>query len=483
MKDINKEELKKKIIEYFKEISKIPHPSHMTTELKDYLKKYAQLRGFDTIEDQGNLLINIPATEGYEEFDPIILQGHLDMVPCKTEDSNHNFKNDPIKIITYEDSIVADNTTLGGDDGIAIVYMMLIMNGYIEGHPELRLLLTADEEVGLLGAKALNPKLLEDSKYLINLDTEYECYMSVGGSGGEIIKARYKVEKSETLGTLWELSIKDLAGGHSGGALSNYGLHAARALAQILGHLEHIAKIRLVDFNVTGLDNAIATNGKATFITSADNDTIINNTIMIAKFLAPAYYETDPDLKIDLKPKGTRKLQAYTLQSTAHMIFNTLFMPYGIELTTDDQIAASNNISSCYTKNEVFTIRTQLRFRNENFRELIKNKIVQFFTFNGAFFEMSDYSPAWIENKDSELALKAQKIWSDLYDTELVKAAGGGILECGVFNTKNPNLDIISIGPTVENIHTPDEILSISSSIRVYLFLVELLKRLEDKEI
>lgn len=475
--------LKEEIINNFIEYSSIPHPSHHTEKMLIFLENFASQRGYQTYRNNSNLVIEIPSSLSYVENPPIILQAHMDMVAVKENDSQHDFLRHPIEIIIDEDqkTLTANKTTLGADDGIGIVYMMMIMQNPDFNHPKLYLVITSDEEVGLIGARKLDPNIIKDAKYMINLDTEAEGYLSIASSGGEALVATYNVEQSQALGDVWELSISGLTGGHSGGAINNNGLHAAKGLAQILGHLFHIAHIRLVEFDAKGADNVITDSAKATFITGVDKKVIADNTVSMSRFIATAYHETDPNIKIDLKlQKSPNKLLAYTPQSTANIIFNVLYAPYGVVTKSNGNVTCSCNIGNCYTRNDLFTLRIHTRFKQETFKELIKNKILQYYTFTHAFFESTDYSPAWKKTEDNNLVDKVQEIWSQLYDTPLIPVEGHGILECGMFQEKMPDLKIISIGPTVTEIHTPNETLDLDSAVRVYLFLIELLEKLEE---
>ncbi len=474
---------KEKIIDLFYEIASIPHTSGNTNRIIQYLKKFAQQNHLKSKEINGNLLITIPSSSDMQDKNPIIIQGHCDMVGVKEKDLKFDFLNDSIEIKIDKDKnfMTANQTTLGADDGIALVYMMLlIQERNTFKHPKIYCVITRDEEIGLLGAKEFDFNEIKDADYVLNLDTEAEGLFVISSSGGEEIKGTYKYEMNLCLGTVYELSVDGLTGGHSGGnTLGLNGAQASRLIAQTLGHLIQMYQLQLISIDCSGLNNVITNEGKALFISNAPSQQLINSALDILKLYASCYALTDPKINMNLKiVNHADKLQAFTRQSTGNILFNIMYVPYGIFNSYKGFPLASVNMGSCIAGNGVLEIKEHVRFADNNFGNLLKNRIIQYFTLTGATFEVSKHDPPWIKKVNSKLQQIATKVWSDLGYNNPQFVDMHATLETGLFNEKLPNAEIISFGPNIEKIHTPKEKLDLNSSVRIYKYLKKIIESL-----
>lgn len=473
---------KDRIIELFDNLSEYPHTSGNTKDIVDFLERYLRVYGIESKNDNGNLIFTIPATENFKDKAPVILQGHIDMVGELAEGSRKNLLDEPIELVVSEDKkwLSAKDSTLGADDLISAIYMLLLLEDKDE-HPEIKCIITRDEEIGLLGAKALSINDLLDVPNFINLDTEREGALTVGSSGGEEIKGTYSYQRKKTLGSTYEITVKGVTGGHSGGNITNNGAHAAKLIAQILGHLINSAKVQLVSLDCSGKNNVITDKARAVIITSEDRDTIINRTIQIVQVLVTCYYPTDPNIKVNITPiKATDKVDAFTRQASGNIIFNLLYIPYGVAISDNGKPLASSNIGSAKTINSSFEIIEHIRFAKTNYQEYIKNQIIQFFTFTNAFIEVGKLDPPWIKKEGSKLEKVAKEVWTEEFSSPMETYDVHATLEPGVFASKMPNTEFISFGPTVLDIHTPNERMDLDSAVRVYDYLKKLLKKLEN---
>ena len=459
------------ILDLFEQISSIPRASQHESEIKAWLHSLAISHGFKTKEDQiGNLVIQVPATSGYENKSTIIIQGHLDMVCEKTTTSQHDFTRDPIALKYDGDWLSADQTTLGADNGIGMALGLSLALDQNLKHPELELLFTVQEEIGLIGALELEPGLL-NGRSLINLDSDQEGVLICGCAGGNQTRINlplYDCEQTPKLTTIFELNVSGITGGHSGIDINKGRANANLIMARVLYMLTLENSIRLITLKGGSAFNAIARDASAVFISERDD-------IQIKKFetiIKNEYKLTEPDLKINMKQIQDYKLITnFSASATLKIIQLILALPHGTA-----GLITSNNLATIETKSNYLQITTCQRSSLSSALEAITTKVEITAALAGAFTKTDNRFPAWPSNMDSRLLLQAQKAYQELFQKQLMISTIHAGLECGVIQSKYKQMDAVSLGPTSINAHSPNEKLYLPSLIRVWKLLANILQ-------
>jgi dipeptidase D len=468
---------------FFHEINQIPRPSKKEERIIAYLKNFGEKYNLLTkIDETGNVLISKPATKGYEKHKTVILQSHIDMVCEKNSDVVHNFDTDPIQTYIDGDWLKAKGTTLGADNGIGMSMMLAILASTDLAHPALECLFTVDEETGLTGAFALKPNFLS-GELLINLDSEDDGEIFVGCAGGidTVASLIYKTESTPVDYFGFSVSVKGLQGGHSGDDIDKGLGNANKIVNRFLWNLNKIMDLRLHSFDGGNLRNAIPREAAATAcVPFAEKETI---RVMFNR------YVSDLEIEIgDVEPKLKLALESEPLQETvidkktSNALLNVLYAcPHGVSTMSRDMpgmVETSNNLASVKMKTEnTIEIITSQRSSVESSKQDIKQQIEAVFTLAGAKVCHGDGYPGWKPNLKSEILKVATDSYVKLYnDQPKVRAIHAG-LECGLFLEKYPFLDMISIGPTMKGVHSPDERLSISATQKCWEWLKDILER------
>lgn len=488
----------------FKKIAAVPHGSHNTAGIAAMLKEYAESCGCKTLMDHGNLIVTVPASPGQEDIAPVIIQGHMDMVCEKTAGSTHDFLKDPLDLKISEDGewLYAQDTTLGGDDGVAVAYMMELMANKSLVHPKIYCVITREEEVGMLGAIALNTDSIKDAVYLLNIDSEDEGIFTLGCAGGTSVSARFPMRRKRQEGRAYTLSVSGITGGHSGMAIANYGAHAARILAYLLSRVNEVLHvvgktIMLESFQADGRDNVITKAATATFIipdhaehtstadASGDELDSDNPEQVLSLFtpyindLTSVYAETDPDMKIALTAEGGYDDHAlFTAGSTRSILFIIAQCPYGVLISGEKTPLMSLNIGRCATTDNVLELMLGLRGNSPQLISVLRAHVRQFIEGSGGKILTEDSYPSWPEKKDAELTHIMKDVYEEQYGKQPVTDVIHAGLECGVFAEKLPHLELVSFGPDLKDIHTPQEKLNIPSAERVFEFLLRSLEKM-----
>jgi dipeptidase D len=468
---------------FFHEINQIPRPSKKEERIIAYLKNFGEKYNLLTkIDETGNVLISKPATTGYEKHKTVILQSHIDMVCEKNSDVVHNFDTDPIQTYIDGDWLKAKGTTLGADNGIGMSMMLAILASTDLVHPAMECLFTVDEETGLTGAFALKPNFLT-GKLLINLDSEDDGEIFVGCAGGidTVASLIYKTESTPVDYFGFSVSVKGLQGGHSGDDIDKGLGNANKIVNRFLWNLNKIMDLRIHSFDGGNLRNAIPREAAATAcVPFAEKETI---RVMFNR------YVSDLEIEIgDVEPKLKLALESEPLQETvidkktSNALLNVLYAcPHGVITMSRDMpgmVETSNNLASVKMKPEnTIEIITSQRSSVESSKQDIKQQIEAVFTLAGAKVCHGDGYPGWKPNLKSEILKIATDSYVKLYnDQPKVRAIHAG-LECGLFLEKYPFLDMISIGPTMKGVHSPDERLSISATQKCWEWLKDILER------
>lgn len=473
-----------KVFGYFEELCKIPHGSGNTKEISDYLVAFAKERNLKVYQDEyNNVVIYKPASEGYEAAPVTILQGHCDMVAEKTPESSHDFEKDGLKLMIEGDYITADQTTLGGDDGIAVAYMMAILDDDTLKHPALECVITTDEEIGLLGAKDLDASVLQ-GKYMINLDSEEEGYLWISCAGGQTGISEIPLSFREVEGEVLEVVIDGLVGGHSGAEIDKNRANANKLMGRFLYELGQKIMFTLAELEGGTKDNAITRKCKAVLVLGEeDRKTAEEFATSYQENLRKEYSGTDDNITVNMVSQGTKTISALDMMSKEKTVFFLMNIPYGIEKMSGEiegLVETSNNIGVLRIEEGFLVSSCGIRSSVGSAKQFVSEKIQYLTEFLGGEYTVVGDYPAWEYKKDSALRELMADVYRDLFGKEAnVKAIHAG-LECGLFYDKIPGLDCVSFGPSMQDIHTTEEKLSISSTARMWEYLVKVLESIKE---
>ncbi|MGN0264700.1 MAG: aminoacyl-histidine dipeptidase [Oliverpabstia sp.] len=471
-----------KVFYYFEEICGIPHGSGNTKEISDYLVKFASERNLKYYQDDSNnVVIYKEASEGYEDAPVTILQGHCDMVAEKTEESAHDFEKDGLKLLIEGDDITADGTTLGGDDGIAVAYMLAVLDDDSLRHPALECVITTDEEIGLLGAKALDTSVLK-GKYLINLDSEEEGYLWISCAGGLRGNSRIPVNITEAEGMVAEVVIDGLTGGHSGAEIDKIRANANKLMGRYLYELSKITAFTISGLEGGTKDNAITRKASAMLVIDPDCEEEVKAfSGNFQENLRREYSGTDAGITVSVKMKGIDTIAAVDMTSREKIIFFLMNVPYGIEKMSGEiegLVETSNNIGILKLEEDALYASCGVRSSFGSAKLHVSDQICYLTEFLGGEYHTHGDYPAWEYKKDSRLREIMSEVYKNMFNKEpVVKAIHAG-LECGLFYDSIPGLDCVSFGPNMKDIHTTEEKLSISSTARMWDYLVKVLEEI-----
>jgi len=478
--------MKKRIFYHFEEISKIPRGSGNEKQISDYLLNFGRTLGLECIQDGAlNVIIKKPASKGYEQAPVVIIQGHMDMVCEKNSDKIHDFMEDPIKLIVKGDFIYADGTTLGGDDGIAVAYAMALLEDNTIEHPALEILITTDEETGMTGAMALQPHYL-NGKIVLNLDSEEEGKLWVSCAGGIRTQSTLPIEWINKKASTKEyiLQIKGLKGGHSGADIHFGRGNSNKLMGRLLMGIKNEVDFNLVSLNGGSKDNAIPREAEAIIsINELKENELIQIKTKICEDLKREFGKKDPELRILVLENEEKVEKVFSDESTIKAIKLSYMYPNGIntisseiegltESSTNLGVVINNDNNMEYhsaVRSSVFSLREEIVERNKCLTEIL----------GGTFTTNAGY-PEWPYKTDSKIREICKEVYSKMYGKEADVVAIHAGLECGLFKEKLGDLDMISFGPDIFDIHTPNEHMSISSVERCYEYLLEVLKEIRD---
>lgn len=470
----------KEVFHYFEKLSMVPRSTFHTKKISDFCVEFAKAHNLEYIQDEvNNVIIKKPGTAGYENSDPVIIQGHLDMVATKTADSDHDFENDPLELFVDGDLIGAKGTTLGGDDGIAIAYAMAILASTDIPHPPIEAVFTVDEEIGMGGAKHLDTSVL-NGKIWLNLDSEIEGVMTVGCAGGYIYDTFIPIEWSEETGTKMTLALTGLRGGHSGGEIQKQLGNANKIMARIL-----YALAKDYDFNLTGIDGGNAANVVAQFNTaqiiadSAQVQAITDAADKLEKIIINEFAGQEPALSLTVTAEGEDTVKAFDADTTSRVIGFLYSAIDGVQCydrAFPTAVESSLNTGIVETTEDTVKVKFQVRSSVATKLTDMQNKLDLATDYAGASREISGAYPAWAYKADSVIRPKALALYKEMFGKEPTVETTHGGLECGILCDKKPDLDIISFGPDLTGVHTYNERIHIASVQRTWDYLKELLK-------
>lgn len=469
---------------YFYEITQVPRPSKKEEKIIAYLQEFGKKNKLETKTDKaGNVLISKPATKGYEQKDTVILQAHMDMVAEKNSDVNFNFDTDAIQTYIDGDWVKAKGTTLGADNGIGIAMCMAILTDNNLKHPAIECLFTVDEETGLSGAFALEKGFLK-GRTLINLDSEDDGEIFVGCAGGidTVGRIEYTTEKTPDNYFSFQVSVKGLKGGHSGDDIDKGLGNANKILNRFLWQVNRNMDLRLATIDGGNLRNAIAREAVAVALVPKQKKEDLN--AMFNVFVDEVKKEkgkVEPDMKLSLDA-ANMPVEVISKKISDILLDVIYVCPHGVKAMSLDMpglVETSTNFASIKMKEgNNIEMTTSQRSSIESAKYDIAYQVESSMRLGGAKVSHSDGYPGWKPNLDSKILKVAENSFKKLFNENAkVRAIHAG-LECGLFLEKYPYLDMISIGPTMRGVHSPDEKLSITSTQRSYQWLVDILQSL-----
>lgn len=464
---------------FFEEMTRIPHGSFHERAYSDYLIAFAQKHQLDYVrDDMNNVIIYAPGTNGYEQHEPVILQAHMDMVCEKNKSVSFDFEKDALKLKLQDGWLYADGTTLGADDGTGVAYMLAIMESQTIAHPPLECVFTVQEEVGLFGALGLDKKNIH-GKRLINLDGGGEFATGITSAGGvNVITKRVPTWTKEPQ-EAFELNIGGLKGGHSGGQIHKERGNANKLAARILYRLSSEGALRISHIDGGLKDNAIPRESTVIFTTSIPFDKAKTIAAQLEKEMKQELEFSDSELNITLTKTNAERFISEA--DTKALITFMRLIPNGLRhrsMSIEGLTTASSNAAVVSLDDSEIMINTSVRGALESYIDTIAEEIEVLAKLCGFDTVRDARYPAWSYNANSKMRELLQNLCREKYDRELTLMAIHGGLECGVFKMMDEDMDIVTMGPLSEDVHTPKERLNMESFDCTFALLCDFLKEL-----
>lgn len=471
-----------RVFYYFEKICQIPHGSYHEKAISDYLVSFAKAHGLKVYQDEFyNVLMFVDASEGYENEEPVILQGHMDMVCEKKAEAQIDMEKEGLQLQKDEKYVYAKDTTLGGDDGIAIAYMLAIAESKEIAHPPLELIITVSEEVGMEGAANIDLSMLKGRR-MLNLDSEEEGIFLSSCAGGMTICSTIPVQRKQVSDKVWyELSVEGLLGGHSGCEIDKGRANAIRILGRVLFELNKELSYTLWNIEGGKKDNAIPLLAVAGIGIEQKELLSLQQFVMKwEKILQDEYIKTDTGIKLVLRAaKQVQTVECLVKESLDNMLALLMTLPEGIQgmsQSVKGLVETSLNLGIMRLEQEKLflqhSIRSSVTTKKKFVAEQVECLVKQF----GGSVERKGEYPAWEYREESVVRPRAIALYERMYQkTPVVEGIHAG-LECGLLAEKLPGLDCVAMGPDILDIHTTAERLDIESTRRVYEFLIEYLK-------
>ncbi|WP_273177078.1 aminoacyl-histidine dipeptidase [Hoylesella pleuritidis] len=476
-----------RVFEQFAKINEIPRPSKHEEKMTAYLQEFGKSHGLETIVDEiGNVLIKKPATPGYENRQTVILQSHQDMVCDKLVDVEFDFNTDAIQTYVDGEWLKAKGTTLGADDGIGCAIELAILDSDDIEHGPLECVFTVDEETQLTGASAMKPGFMSGTM-LINLDSEDEGEMFVSCAGGRSTVATFRFTREDAPKDYFfvEISLKGLTGGHSGDDINKRRANAIKILSRFVYNMEEKYGSRLVSFNSGKLHNAIPRDGRAVIaVPNAVKEQVRADWNVFTAAVEDEFHVTDTSMAF--KMESTEPAKVISAEAGKNIVRALQAVDNGIFAICQDEalggmVETSSNIAVVKTSETEMEILASQRSNVMSNLDNQCNTIKAVFQLAGAEVIQNDGYPAWKMNPNSQLTKAAVDAYKKIFGKEpIVRGIHAG-LECGLFSEKYPELDMVSFGPTLRDVHTPDERLLIPTVQMVWDHLLEMLKHIPNK--
>ncbi len=461
------------VMEYFEKICSVPHGSGDMERISEFLVNFGKEKGLRVYQDEAlNVVIYKNGTKGYENSKPLILQGHMDMVCQKTEESAIDFSKDRIKLVKDGDYIKAEGTTLGADNGIAVAMIMSILESVDIPHPPIEAVFTTDEEIGMIGASNFDMTQLE-GKRMINLDAEEEDILTVSCAGGSDLKLILPLKRESILKDKITIKISGLKGGHSGVEIDKGRVNANILMGRILNFLRSKENINLVNIKGGTKSNAIPVISEAELVTES-GEKIIKELEGYIKIVKEELKEREENLNISYDIIKNLEVMGISKPDTDKIIYMLMTTPNGVidmSMEIEGLVETSLNLGILNVGDNVLTMQYAMRSNKKTALDFLEEKMIKFGSYNGFGFELSGRYEPWEYREKSEL----QRIYKECYEAQFKKDAKISAihagLECAVFSAKINELDCIAMGPDMTGVHTVYEKLSIPSARSIFELL------------
>lgn len=470
---------------YFERLSNIPRGSKNEKAVSDYLVNFAKEQGLEYIQDKAlNVIIKKPASPGYEDAPTVILQGHMDMVCEKNQDVLHDFEKDPLQLKVVGDMVYANGTTLGADNGVAVAYGLALLARKDLPHPALEVVFTTDEENGMEGVILLEPEHLK-GRLLINIDSEEEGKLLVSSAGG--INTRLKLpiiwEKASEQKVNYEVRVKGLLGGHSGMSIHKGMGNSNKIMGRFLMDLSSIMDFDIACINGGVRDNAIPREAVVSLLIEPNQAcTLIEKVETWQSILKNELLASDPDVRIELELIDKKINKVFSKETKDSALKILYLIPNGIKtmsMSIAGLVESSTNIGVVETTESQLIFKNVVRSCIKSLKQEILNeqKLVADL-FGAEYITAMGYSE-WQYDPESKLRILFEKVYSEMYGKkpEIIALHAG--IECSLFKEKLGEVDMISFGPNIYDVHTPDEHMSISSVQRTWEYLLAVLKEMK----
>ncbi len=472
-----------KVFSYFEDICKIPHGSGNLDGISSYLEQFAKERGLFYIRDSSNNVIIVKeASCDYEAEPPIILQGHMDMVAVKDSDCKINLEEDPLELKVEGDFVYAEGTSLGGDDGIAVDYILALLDSDTISHPRIEAVITTDEEVGMEGATAIDLSMLK-AKRMLNIDSEEEGILLTSCAGGVRTDSHIPVQrewKDEKEGSFIEVIVGGLKGGHSGTEIHKERGNAIKIMGIGLQQILENMPLQIAELAGGEKDNAIPREAKAVlFVPEGMEELFFKEILQIETEIKNENSSKEKDLFIKVRKTSITEKSVLNLESTSNVLSFLVLLPNGVMAMSADihgLVETSLNVGVLRLEEKELVASCAIRSAIESAKDKIKLQVETLTKMLGGYVETFGSYPGWQFDPNSKLRASMIQIYKEMFGKDVKIEALHAGLECGIMISKIPGLDCVSFGPNIYDIHTTQERLSISSTKRMWDYLLAILK-------
>lgn len=470
-----------RVFYYFEQIAAIPHGSRNTKAISDFLVNFAKEHNLVWYQDENNNVVIVKeASAGYEAAEPIIIQGHMDMVCEKEKGVDIDFEKDGLKLYIDGDFLKAEGTTLGGDDGIAVAYALALLDSQEIAHPKLEVVITVDEEIGMLGADAIDLSMLTGHT-MLNIDSDVEGSFLTGCAGGMAVNVTLPIKRVMQSGEKVALTITGLEGGHSGSEIDKEHGNANILMGRLLRALFEETPFGIISLAGGLKDNAIPRECVTELLVPQENVNLVKEIAdKLDIELKKEFMTADPSVCIEFEDLGKKEESILDFGSVSRVIFYLRSVPNGVQHMSQvmhGMVETSLNLGIMELKEDALHTVTSIRSSVGTRKADLLDRVTSIVELLGGEAEVEGDYPAWEYKQDSSLRPQIAKVYKQLYGKDPVFETIHAGLECGLLSEKIKNLDCVSFGPDNFDIHTPKERLSISSTGRVWDFIVEFLRQ------
>mgnify|MGYP003303823950 FL=1 len=470
-----------RVFYHFEEIAKIPHGSGNTKQISDYLVAFAKEHSLEHYQDEiNNVIIIKEATEGYQNADAVIIQGHMDMVCEKESDCNIDFEKDGLDLYVEDGFVKARGTTLGGGDGIAVAYGLALLEATDIAHPRLELVITVDEETGMDGAYGIDLSMLKGKK-MLNIDSDEEGIFLTSCAGGTSVEATIPVKRITQTGVVLNVKVDGLFGGHSGAEIHKERGNASILMGRVLNNIANEVPFGIISLAGGLKNNAIPRECNASILVPEEAVALVETIILEqSEIFKKELFASDASVQVTSVNAGVQEASILDFASLNQVLAYLRLVPNGVQHMSQaipGLVETSLNLGIMELKKDVFVTDPSIRSSVGSRKEDLRDKLVNIIELVGGDAEVVGDYPAWEYKAESKLRAEIAASYKAVYGKEPEFTAIHAGLECGILSEKIEDLDCVSFGPANYDIHTPQERLNIESTEKVWNFLVEYLKQ------